>query len=192
MDFLRRWPGQPIDFIAARDERAGSAIEMTASDHISPGVSIIIESEPDTIMRLFSEMVTGGCKGLYVTRRLPSEIKTRPDKGSVKYVWLSHREEQCGTDGAFAFGNAIDRFLEECEGGVVAVDGVDCLNSANGGKTFVEMLGAVSRKARKNQAYVLVQMPGGSVGDEWRERLVSAVGLPILARVANERLKTAP
>lgn len=154
---------------------------MADRDYICPGVSIIIETGPDIIMRLFSGLVTGGRKGLYMTRRLPSEVNIRPDKGSVKYVWLSRRDEQCGTDGAFALGNTIDRFLDECEGGVVAVDGVDCLNSANEGKTFTEMLGAVSRKARKHQAYVLVQIPGKDLSDDERLRLSGSAGFPIIA-----------
>jgi hypothetical protein len=156
-------------------------IEMPERKNVSPGVSIIVEPEPNIIMKLFSELVTGGHKGLYMTRRLPSEVNTRPERGSVKYIWLPYKEAQSGADEAFALGSAIEKFLEESEGGVVAVDGIECLSSPNGGKPFVDMLGVVSRKALNQRAYVLVQTPGGALSEEGREKLVRAMGLPILA-----------
>ena len=157
---------------------------MAGGRPVSPGVSIIIEPAPDRIMRLFSELVTGGCKGLYMTRRLPGEVNVRPERGSAKYVWLPSREAQCGAEDAFALGSTIEKFLEESVGGVVAVDGVDCLDSASGGKPFAEMFGAVSRKALNQRAYVLVQIPGGALSEERREKLARAAGLPILAEDA--------
>ncbi|MFH0816558.1 MAG: DUF835 domain-containing protein [Methanobacteriota archaeon] len=155
---------------------------MPDAQHICPGVSIIVEPEPNRIMKLFSELVTGGCKGLYMTRRCPSEVAKRPERGSVKYVWLPRKDSHTRGEEAFALGSTIERFLDESEGGVVAVDCVDCLNSASGGKTFAEMLGAVSRKALERGSYVLIQTSGMALSEEELEKHAGATGFPILAR----------
>lgn len=158
---------------------------MPSIQRIAHGVSIIIEPEPHRITMLFSDMVTGGRKGLYITRRRPREVKLRPERGSVKYVWLSSGEARYGTEGAYALGSVIERFLDESEGGVVAVDGIDFLSPSSDRKWFTDMLDKVSHKAQGRRSFVLVQTPGGALSEEGRAKLARATGLSILAEDAS-------
>jgi hypothetical protein len=137
------------------------------------GAFVVLEPEPDKISRLFSELVAAGRKGYYITASRPGQIARFPSRGRVSYLWVN--SSVCGAPEAanLDIGCKIERILDECEGGVVAVDRFwqsGCSGS------MASMLEAVARKAESRSACLLLQMPGERLRKEERDAIADITG----------------
>ncbi len=148
---------------------------MNGQAALKHGVSVFFDPTPDSVTRIFAGLVSDGCRGLYLTARLPVDVLPRPDKGSAEYIWMARSGAESGTGSDSIVCDKIERFLDKYEGGVVAVDCVGCAGLAGSGKTLPGLLGAVSRKAKNKRAYVLVQIPAGTLDEDGRKALVNAM-----------------
>lgn len=108
--------------------------------------------------RLFSDLVFSGRAGLYITDREPASLDQRPVRGSASYIWLSPNKARSTPSEPLDIECRIERFLDECAGGVVAVDCTQERATARSANALPDSLLDISRKAETRGAYVLIHL----------------------------------
>ena len=115
--------------------------EGERKNQLEPGYSYLVESE-DTYagFDVFLDYVSHGAKGLWISREYPEKIKKKFEIGDFPYLWLSYERDikyaREPTNIPLIYAE-IKGFLDQSDGGIVLLSGLEYLMSQN---TFIKVL----------------------------------------------------
>lgn len=119
---------------------AEKPVRTPSKFELERGYSYLIESEdPYAGFDVFVDLVSHGAKGMSIVREYPEKLKKRFDLGPP-YIWLSYERDikyaREPTNVPLIYSE-VKSFLDEAEGGVVLISGLEYLVSQN---TFIKVL----------------------------------------------------
>jgi hypothetical protein len=108
---------------------------------LEPGYSYLVESEdPYAGFDVFLDYVSHGSKGMWISREYPEKVKKKFEIGDLPHLWLSYERDIAyarePTNIPLIYAE-IKGFLDNSEGGIVLLSGLEYMMSQN---TFLKVL----------------------------------------------------
>lgn len=108
---------------------------------LEQGYSYLVESEdPYAGFDVFLDYVSHGSKGMWISREYPEKVKRKFDIGDLPFLWLSYERDikyaREPTNIPLIYAE-IKGFLDESDGGIVLLSGLEYMMSQN---TFLKVL----------------------------------------------------
>lgn len=127
---------------------------------LQEGCYLVKERKPLLSYRLFDLLRADGKEPLIISRRHPTRLRAERDLEGTRLVWLSHTPgEDFHNPGALgSLNKLICRFIQEQEGALVLLDGLEYLTLHNDFVQTLLFVEHVNEFVMQHPAYVLVPL----------------------------------
>ncbi len=135
-------------------------LDTAPSFDLDRGYAYLIPGDnPAHSLEIFTDMVTHGVRGLCVTREYPDRVAQAYGLEKTPILWLSRvvSDQNCLRPTPLEnVAMAIDHFLEQSEGSVVLLDGVEYLISHNDFYSILTLLHDLNERVSLTNAVLLL------------------------------------
>ncbi|MEM0448602.1 MAG: DUF835 domain-containing protein [Methanomassiliicoccales archaeon] len=129
---------------------------------LEPGYSYLIESEdPYAGFDVFQDYVSNGYKGMWISREYPEKVKKKFDIGECPFIWLSYERDikyaREPTNIPLIYAE-VKGFLDNPEGGIVLLSGLEYLMSQNNFIKVLKFLQLVNENVAVKDALFIIPL----------------------------------
>lgn len=126
------------------------------------GYSYLVESEdPYAGFDIFLDHVSHGSKGMWISREYPEKVKKKFDIGDCPFVWLSYERDikyaREPTNIPLIYAE-IKGFLDDSDGGIVLLSGLEYLMSQNNFIKVLKFLQLLSENVAVKDALLIMPL----------------------------------
>ncbi len=137
---------------------------------LKPAHSYLVEEErPEKAFGLFGEYVKQGFVGLAITRTNPVRVREAHDLGAAQVLWLTDRDSGEGERVAPVLEKIIykiEELLNQGGNGIILLDGVEYLISANNFESVLKFLRHLIDDVSESKSVFMMSLTPGTLGEK--------------------------
>ncbi|MBD3389159.1 MAG: DUF835 domain-containing protein [Candidatus Altiarchaeales archaeon] len=122
---------------------------------------LLLEERPDKSVKLFQKGLEDGSKGMYITRSNPRKVRDRHDLGDTTICWLTNVQADgdiISVSGLQDLSILVSNFIDENEGSVILLDGLEYLVSNNDFPIVLRLVQQIRDKVSTSESKMLIPL----------------------------------